>query len=115
MSTSGGGTLSIEKPPVKVKKETKEYGKSKNIDLETAKILHTLNEKANKKDFGKRIHDSEILAVAVRLITTEDIKKLQDDSLTANDRLGMLHAEYMKSHGKITLDQFLGKLIRKEI
>lgn len=104
-----------QKPQPKAKREVKDYGQSKNLDEDTAKIFHSIKEKANKKEFGRRITDADILAVAVRLITSEHIKKLQDDSLTERDRLNQAHADYMKSHGKITLDQFIGKLIRKEI
>ena len=87
----------------------------KKLDLDTAKLLSQIKDKANKKAFGRKIKDSEIIAAGIKLITAEQISSLQEQSYTEKDRLKMAHDEYQKNHGKISLDQFIGKLIRGEL
>ena len=87
----------------------------KKLDADTAKLLSQLKEKVNKKSFGRRIRDSEILSLGLRNLTNDHVKSLQEYSLSEKDRLRMAHEEYMKSHGKLTLDQFIGKLLKGEV
>lgn len=87
----------------------------KKLDTETGKLLVALNEKANKKTHGRRIRDSEILHLGLTLIGSKDLDELKEKSLSEKDRLNIAHEDYQKQNGKITLDQFIGKLIRKEI
>ncbi len=101
--------------PVKAETKKEKVKLLKKIDPETAKVLSQLREKANKKPFGRTIKDSEILACAIRLIQPEHIKELQEASYSEQDRLKMAHEDFQRKHGKITLDQFIGKLLRGEI
>ena len=41
-------------------------------------------------------------------LTPEDFKKLQNESLTQADRLEMQYRDYVKKHGQVTRDQFIG-------
>ena len=59
--------------------------------------------------------EKEILSLAVKLVTDEHLKELQTQTYSERDRLSMAHDEYQRSNGKITLDQFIGKLLRGEI
>ena len=97
------------------KRESKKAGLSKKLDIETAKLLEGIREKINKKSYGRKIREASIIAHAVKLITPEDIQKLQESTLTEKDRLLMAHEDWCKENGKITIDQFIGKLIRGEI
>lgn len=97
--------------PKRAKKQT--Y--LKQVDQETAKLLSQLKEKANKKDFGRKIKESEILALAIKQVTEADLSTLRLSSYSEKDRLLMAHKSYQGKHGKITLDQFIGKLMRREI
>ena len=87
----------------------------KKVDAETAKLIQQIKDKANKKPFGRKVKDSEIISLAVRQLNPNHIKELQDATLNERDKLNMLHEDYQRSHGKISLDQFIGRLIRGEI
>ncbi len=87
----------------------------KSVDHETAKLLSQLREKANKKNFGRPVKESEILALAVRLVTPEHLKELQEVTIRDKDRVRAAFESYRKGHGKVTMDRFLGMLVRGEI
>ncbi len=87
----------------------------KKLDLETAKLLQSLKDKANKKAYGRKIRDSEILAKALTLVDQNHLSELQQETLSEKDRLHMAHENFQKANGKITLDQFIGKLLKGEI
>lgn len=87
----------------------------KKIDAATAKSLSTIRERVNKKSFGRKIKEREILALAVRQISDSHIKEMQESTLTQQDRLHLAHEEYVKANGRITLDDFIGRLMRGEI
>ncbi|MCE3009737.1 MAG: hypothetical protein LW875_03900 [Proteobacteria bacterium] len=87
----------------------------KKLDPETAKTLLALKEKANKKNFGRKIRDTEIIAKALTLIEPTHLEELQEATLSEKDRLLMAHEEFVKQNGKISLDQFIGKLLKGEI
>jgi hypothetical protein len=96
-------------------KPLKQKTAMKKLDPAAAKLLAQLKEKANKKEFGRKVLEKEILSLAVRLVTDEHLKELQTQTYTERDRLSMAHDEYQRSNGKITLDQFIGKLLKGEI
>jgi len=93
----------------KVAKNTK--SNNKKLDSESVRLLAQLKEKANKKNFGRKIRDSEIISVALKLVGPIHIKELQETSYTHKDRLALAHEEYQKINGKISLDAFIGKLL----
>lgn len=100
--------------PVK-KVKTEKTSVLKKLDPETGKILKQLKDKINKKSFGRNIRDTEIISLSLGLVGTDHIQKLQESTLTEKDRLHIAHEEYVKENGKITLDQFIGILIRGQI
>lgn len=87
----------------------------KKIDLETAKQLQQFKDRVNKKAFGRKIRDAELLALAVSLLSDDHIQALQETTYSEKDRLNLVHSEFQKSHGKISMDHFIGKLLRGEI
>lgn len=87
----------------------------KKIDLETSKLLNQLRDRANKKPYGRKVRDAELIAAGLRLLGEPQITELQDQTLSEQDRLKMAHEDYQKANGKISLDQFIGRLIRGEI
>ncbi|MFN3698345.1 MAG: hypothetical protein ACK4VO_12980 [Pseudobdellovibrio sp.] len=97
------------------KKEAKKINQLKKLDLETIKLLNSIKDRANKKTFGRKVKDTEIISAALRLISSEHIKELQELTLSERDRLAMAHEEFQKANGKISLDQFIGKLLKGEI
>lgn len=109
----------VQKKTVKDQKEPKDSKKSlsaiKKLDPETAKVLQSLSDRANKKTYGKKIRDIEIIALGLSLISSEHIKTLQEGTVTEDDLLKAGHAEYQKSHGKLTQKEYLAKILRGEI
>ena len=87
----------------------------KKIDQAAGKLLSQLKEKVNKKERGRKIRESQILALGLKLIRDEHILELQQQSFSERDRLMEAHAKYQKSHGKLSLDEFIGKLLKGEI
>jgi hypothetical protein len=106
-----------EKPAKQRSKSSKsaDNGCLKKIDADTAKQLKQIKDKANKKQFGRNVRDSEVLSMAVGMITDAEIKLLQEATYSEKDRLHIAHSEYISRNGKITLDDFIGKLLRGEI
>lgn len=98
-----------------VKKVAKQMSNVKKLDAETTKVLHSLKDKINKKAFGRKIRDSEIIACAIKKITQDDIKVLQEATFTERDIIGIAHEKYVKENGRISLNEYLGKLVRGEI
>lgn len=97
------------------KVKTEKTSVLKKLDPDTGKTLKQLKEKINKKNFGRSIRDTEIIALSLSLVNSDHIQKLQDSTLSEKDRLHIAHEEYVKEHGKVTLDQFIGLLIRGQI
>jgi hypothetical protein len=87
----------------------------KKVDLETAKTILSIKERINKKQFGRKIKDAEIISLAIRQVNNDHIRELQEVTYSENDRLLMAHDEYQKVNGKITMDQFIGKLLKGEL
>lgn len=87
----------------------------KKLDPETAKLLQTLKDKANKKSYGRKVADSAILAKALSLVDTNHIQELQELSLSEKDKLHIAHETFQKQNGKISLDQFIGRLLKANI
>ena len=88
---------------------------SVRVKKETRKRLLSEIAKANKKDFGRRIHADEIVSVALTLLTATHIKKLQEESLSSMDRLERDYRAYLAKHGPISKDIYLGKRLSGEI
>lgn len=87
---------------LRVKRETK-----RRVMQELAKI--------NKKDFGKRIKADELIVLALGLVQDHHLTKLQESSLSNTDRLQLQHRAYIRQHGNISKDEFIGKLLSGEL
>lgn len=99
-----------------VKKETsKKTSVLKKLDVDAAKTLASLKERVNKKSYGRSVRDSEILHMGLKLIEAQHINELQEATYSEKDRLGLAHEEYQKTNGKLSLEQFIGKLLKGEI
>ena len=105
---------SSESPkPAKRNKDRQSY--LKKIDPESARLLGQLRDRANKKRYGRKVRDGEILALAIKRISQDDLQALQEATYSERDRLNMAHEEFVKANGKISLDQFIGKLLKGEL
>ena len=108
-------TKTVEKASKDKSSPVKRKNVLKKMDIESAKLLASLKDKANKKPYGRKIRDSEILAKALSLVEPTHLQELQDATLSEKDRLHLAHEEFAKVHGKISLDQFIGRLLKGEI
>ncbi len=84
------------------------------IDIATQKLLSSLILKANRKNFGRKIKAVQLVQLALTKISEQDIKQLQDASLSNSDRLEMRFREHVKKFGAISKDEFLGLLLPQE-
>jgi hypothetical protein len=87
---------------LRVKRETK-----RRVMQDLAKI--------NKKDFGKRIKADDLIVLALGLVQDHHLKQLQEASLSNTDRLQLQHRSYIRQHGNISKDEFIGKLLAGEL
>ncbi|RYZ76574.1 MAG: hypothetical protein EOP05_04630 [Proteobacteria bacterium] len=107
--------MGVNAETVKVDKKVVSKIQLKKVDIETAKLLNQIKEKANKKSFGRKVKDSEIIRAAIKLIGASEINQLQEATYSEQDRLRIVHENYQRQNGKVSLDQFIGKLMRGEI
>jgi len=108
--------MSESKPDTeKQKRSRSQLSRVKKLDPETAKLLAGIRDKVNKKDHGRKVKDADILAKALGLLTSTHIQELQAQTYSQKDHLQMAFESYQKQNGKLTMDDFLGKLMRGEI
>jgi len=101
------------------KKEQKQVSKKSavsaiRVSKATCKLAKELKDKADAKAFGKNVKMDKILARALAKLTQDDIKELQEGSLSHQDRFDRDHAAYCAEHGKISKDEYLGKRLNGE-
>lgn len=108
-------TKTAEKASEKKVTQPKRKNVLKKLDLESAKTLAALKDKANKKPHGRKIRDGEIIGKALSLLGSQHIEELQEATLNEKDRLNIAHENFIKEHGKISLDQFIGRLLKGEV
>lgn len=87
----------------------------KKIDSESFKLLQQLKDRVNKKTIGRKIKDGEVIGLALKLISSDQIKELQEMTYSEKDRLALAHDDYQKRNGKLTIEQFISKLLNGEI
>lgn len=87
----------------------------KKVDPGTAKLIIKLREEVNRKKLGRRINDYEIIDLGIRQLGSSHIKELQERTYSEQDRLYLAHEEYQRSHGRISLEAFIGKLLKGEV
>ena len=88
--------------------------KSVRISLENQKKAEKILTLANKKKLGRKIKLDHVLAIALDLLTDEHIRKLQDQSLSNEDRKEQLRQRYIEARGPISRDEFTGFMLTKE-
>jgi len=78
-------------------------------------LLQELMGKANKKEFGRKIKQNEIVFAGLRLVELIHLKELQENSLSNADRMELVYRDHVKQFGDISKDKFIGKLMCGEI
>lgn len=78
--------------------------------------LMGLVRKANENRVGKkRIRALTVIEYALDLVTEEHIAELRNQVLTNSERLEVMHRGYKYSHGEISFDEFVGKLVSGQL
>jgi hypothetical protein len=120
-SESTSQNLQPDKKVTKSKTAEKSISKNirinvlKKLDPDSAKLLSAIKDKINKKSVGRKIKDSEIIGLALKQLNVDHIKTLQEMTYQEKDLLQLAHEDYVQVHGRISLNQYLGLLIRGEI
>lgn len=104
----------VEKTSERKSSPSKRKTVLKKLDAEAAKLLQSLNDKANKKNYGRKVRDSEIILKALLLMEEAHIGELQEQSLTEKDRLQIAYERFQKENGKTSMDQFIGHLLKAQ-
>jgi hypothetical protein len=100
--------------PAKVKAKPKSSPTTDYIRIrrETKKQILSDLATLNRKDFGKSITPDQYISLAITLLTPEHLDRLKGQSLTNKDRLEKKYREHCAAHGKISMDEFLGTLLK---
>lgn len=62
----------------------------------------------NQKQLGRKIKPDELLCFAINRLTDEDVRALQEMSLSNEDRKAKMRQRYIEIHGPISEDEFTG-------
>jgi hypothetical protein len=84
------------------------------INFEIQKKAERILLLANKKKVGRRVKVDHLLSLALDLVSEEDIKKLQNQSLTNEDRKEALRQKWVALNGPISKDEFTGFMMTEE-
>ena len=80
------------------------------------KKLTDIVAKANTNKPGKKkIRSLMVIEFALDLIGVEHISELRSKSLTNSERLHLLHRGYKFSHGEVSFEDFLGKVVNGQL
>lgn len=88
--------------------------KSVRVNFEIQKKAERILLLANKKKVGRRVKIDHLLSLALDLVSEEDIKKLQNQSLTNEDRKEILRQKWVALNGPISKDEFTGFMMTEE-
>ncbi len=67
--------------------------------------------RVNDKAFGRHIRPADVITLLLTRFNDNDIQRLKEVSMTNADRLELRYQEYVKAHGAIAKDEFLGQLL----
>lgn len=88
--------------------------KSVRISLENQKKAEKILLLANKKKLGRKIKIDHVLSIVLELVSDEHIKKMQNQSLSNEDRKEQLRQLYIETRGPISRDEFTGFMLTKD-
>ncbi len=101
----------MEAKTAKTNSKTTQKMKSIRISMENQKKAERLLALANKKKIGRTVKIDQALGIALDLLTEEHVKKLQDQSLSNEDRKEILRQKWADQYGPISKDAFTGLMM----
>lgn len=104
----------METKVAKTNLKTTQKMKSIRISLENQKKAEKFLALANKKKIGRTIKFDQVLGIALDLLTEEHVKRLQDQSLSNEDRKEILRQKWAELYGPLSKDAFTGFMMTPE-
>jgi hypothetical protein len=106
--------MNIESQEENQTKISKEKQKMANLEVskETKKKITSAILMLNRKELGQPITPEQYLSLAISLLTPQHLEQLKTESLTNKDRLEIKYREHCKEQGRISMDEFLGFLLK---
>ena len=97
-----------------MKKQIRQNWHTIRISNDTKMLCSRISKIANQKKIGRKIKIDEILKLGLNLITYTEVKKIQNTSLSNEDRKEQLRQIYIKNIGPITKDEFTGFMMKPD-
>lgn len=97
-----------------MKKQIRQNWHTIRISNDTKMLCSRISKIANQKKIGRKIKIDEILKLGLNLITDTEIKKIQNTSLSNEDRKEQLRQIYIKKVGPISKDEFTGFMMKPD-
>jgi hypothetical protein len=98
----------------KTKDETEANGTAIRVQKATKSALLAKLKEINQKQLGRKLKADELLTLALKRLTDEDVKALQEMSLSNEDRKEKMRQKYIEIHGPISEDEFTGFTFTRE-
>lgn len=99
----------------KEEKVTKKYQVNTTpirVTKATAKTIKVMIQKANKKNYGKKIRPDDLIQKSISLLTDDHLEEIKQSTMTNSDRLEIAYQEHCKTHGQLTKDEYFGLLLK---
>jgi hypothetical protein len=112
-------TIKLKKHP---QEETKVKARKTEKDIRLIRLTADTDQKMlqlltriNDKEAGRKIRANDLISLALDLVQTEHITKLQESSLTNYDRFEMIYKSCSSKDKTLTKDQLLGQILSGDI
>ncbi len=98
--------------------QTKKHPNKSNVAVslrtreEIFRIVNSMNAEEHR---GRLVKADDVVSVALTRLTSADMKKILDATLTNEDRLELKYKKFCETNGPISKDEFLGKLLGKSL
>jgi len=96
---------------LKVEKNTDHLSVRKETKASIKKILDELN----SQRVGRAVSADDLVSAGISLLTPTDIKRIQDATISYEDRLKLKYKRYVEKHGPATMSEFLEKTFGKAL
>lgn len=100
-----------KKADIQEKKELKDQSRfiiDVSGDLDAKDILMNVLKQANDKAYGREVNLKDLLLILLSKVTTKDIEKLQENSLTDKEKIQKSHIEFnRRNNSNLSFDEFL--------
>lgn len=82
------------------------------VKKSTAKTIRMILNKLNKKQLGRKVIVDDVISKSLPLLLENHLEEIKAATYSSKDRLELKHQEYCKTHGSISKEDFLEKLLQ---